>query len=708
MLHSLLQVPLLPLWLPLPLPVPAASNPLPFLPQLVTLLAAAAAIAYISFRIRVLPIVGFLVAGVLIGPNQLGLVPEGELVDSLAEIGVILLLFTIGIEFRLEQLARIKRQIFVGGGLQVLLTVAAVTLIGLPFGVDWRNGLFTGCLVALSSTAIVLKLLADRRATDGALGQQSIAILIFQDLAVVAMVLLVPMLGDTGDASALGLAWALVKAAAIVGAVLVFARRVVPPILEAVARTCSPEIFLLTLITLCFGTAWLTSLAGVSLALGAFLAGLLASESRFSHHALGEIMPLQILFSATFFVSVGMLLDLGFLVDNLPLVLLSVVAVILVKAAVTAASARLLRLPVATAVGSGLLLAQIGEFSFVLQRTGADAGLSPADLGDRGSGTFIATSVILILATPVLASFATTAQRRLGPGVVTPDGSPVAGDGTPLNGATPAPLALGDSDDHVIVNGWGSGGRALARALKRLEVPFVVVTLNPEGALEAEAEDMRVIRGATSRLPALQQAGVGSARVLVVADDDQETTVRAVTVARNVSADLRIVARADTPAQEDGLRAAGADAVVIGTDGDASPLLSEVLDSYGLTRPMVREQVARARQATAAASAAAGAAAGATATVVRQPMVWSDAGTCTHLDQIRAVTPSSQGCEECLKLGDKWVHLRLCLSCGHVGCCDISKNKHASKHFQSTGHPIVESFEPNEDWRWCFVDKTYV
>jgi monovalent cation:H+ antiporter-2, CPA2 family len=238
----------------------AAGETPAFFTELAILMISSSLIAFIGFRIGLIPILGFLLAGVLIGPNALGLVQNPELIDAAAEVGVILLLFTIGIEFSLETLRRISRLIFIGGGLQVGLTILLTMLILLIFGVDWRTGVYTGFLVSLSSTAIVMKLLADRNATSGEPGQTALGILIFQDLAVVVMVLLVPLLGsqtasaESGN-SLLQLLWALTKAGGIIVLVLVLARRVMPRILEAVARTCSPEIFLLAIVGICFGTA---------------------------------------------------------------------------------------------------------------------------------------------------------------------------------------------------------------------------------------------------------------------------------------------------------------------------------------------------------------------------------------------------------------------------------------------------------------------
>lgn len=309
------------------------------------------------------------------------------------------------------------------------MTLAVLSVMGICmlFGVGWRDGLFTGFLVSLSSTAIVLKLLGGARETTTTRGRLAVALLVFQDLAVVAMVLFVPLLGAAGEggesgASTVDLAVALLTAVGIIVAVLVVARRLLPPVLERVARTCSPEVFLLTVLAICFGTAYLTAVAGVSVSLGAFLAGVVVSESRLSSKALGEILPLQILFSAVFFVSVGMLLDLRFVLANLPVVLAGVAAVFLLKLLTTWLAVSVLRrtgpgLGAGPALGTALL----GEFSFVLETAGRSSGLSPAGLGEDGSQAFIAASVLLLLATPVLASLG----RRSRPGsthATTPDG----------------------------------------------------------------------------------------------------------------------------------------------------------------------------------------------------------------------------------------------------------------------------------------------
>lgn len=679
-------------------PALASAAPLPFLDEVVAIIAAAALIAYLSQRIGLVPIVGFLVAGVAIGPMGVGLVRDRELVDAAAEVGIILLLFTIGLEFSLERLARIQRLIFVGGGLQVGLTVGLVTGLLAVFGVGWRAGAFTGCLAALSSTAIVLKLLQDRREINSEEGQVAVGILLFQDLAVVAMVMLVPLLG--GQATGAGeVLWALAKAGGIVALVLVVARRVMPPVLEVVARTCSSEIFLLTVIAVCFGTAWLSSIAGVSVSLGAFLAGLVVSESRFRHYALSEILPLRILFSAVFFVSVGMLLDLGFLVRH-PFVVAGVLlALLAVKTLATTVSVRALGLSSGAAVSTGLLLAQVGEFSFVLERSGREMGLFPAGIADGGGQAFIAATVVLMAVTPFLAQAGARLRDLRRPARAAEPGE--------------APASAGGSEEameggHVIVAGYGDGARRLVRVLRDAEVPQVVLTLSPQGASEAELAGLRVIAGDYTRSHTLELAGIETARAVVVADDEPEMAERAVAAARMISSPgLQIFARTRSAGHVRALMEAGADRVVLEEVESAARLAVHVLGASGMTPEWIEEQVEALRaDGMGVPRADRPDEHGTGLPTVRLTEEQLRSPNCAHTEEAREVVAGSRGCEECLKTGDGWVHLRVCMTCGHVGCCESSKNKHASAHFHASGHPIMRSWEPGEDWAWCYADDT--
>ncbi|HEY8559813.1 MAG TPA: cation:proton antiporter [Pyrinomonadaceae bacterium] len=793
-----------------------------FLTEIVALIVAGALIAYISFRLRLVPIVGFLIAGILIGPNALGLIRDQEIVDATAEIGVILLLFTIGIEFSLEKLARIQKLIFGGGSLQVGLSTLAVMGLLALFGVDWRVALFTGFLVALSSTAIVLKVLGDAGETNSETGQASLGLLIFQDLAIVVMVMVVPMLGGEGG-GALGIVWALTKAFLIIAAVLLVARRIMPKVLEMVATTCSPELFLLTVIAICFGTAYLTSLAGVSLSLGAFLAGLLVSESRFSQHALGETLPLQILFSATFFVSVGMLLDLRFLVTNMPLVAAAIAVVLVVKILTTAASIKALGYKTATAAAAALTLAQIGEFSFVLERTGRTAGLTPLGWGAAGSQTFIAATVVLMIATPFLMKIGERLSKKIAKKSIAAD--------LPKDEEVAEQVGSHtfDLEDHVIIAGYGQAARFLARVLKSSNIPFIIMTLSPEGANEAESDDLPVVRGDYSKQFLLELVGVAKSKMLVVGDDGVSMAHRTTSVARQLNPTMRIVVRTRYIADAGHLTEAGADVVIAEELESIVQVFGEVLRDYqipaqqiddyeelarkngyaallkaepadaetvfackadedcfdtrtivvrestplagktiadlrvlendglllqslnragkylespaqdlaiepgdelvlsGSTESFIRhaelfrhkpEKIAKAAAAARNVQASTGEIAtnndykfvdtGKAVEFVSENQTPNAAAVCAHLDQARRVYPSADGCEDCLRIGDSWVHLRICLTCGHTGCCDTSKNKHATAHFHEFGHPLIKSLEKNEDWAWCYIDETYL
>ena len=551
---------------------------LPALNEIAALLVVSVVIAYLCYKVRLVPIVGFLLAGVAIGPNALAIVQDQELVDVLAEVGVILLLFTIGIEFSLDKLARIRRAIAIGGGLQVGLSIAAITGGLVAAGISWQEGVYTGCLVALSSTAIVLGLLADRAETGTPTGQLALAVLIFQDLAIVAMVLVVPMLGD-GGGTALDLALVLGKAVLLIAAVVVLARRAVPWLLERIARTRRPELFLLSVVAICFGTAAASSVMGVSLALGAFLAGLVVSESPYSGHALSEVLPLRTVFNAVFFVSVGMLLDLAFVFDNPLLVLAAAAVVVVVKFATAGLSVLALGYPVRIAVASGLTLAQIGEFSFVLERAGRAAGLSPMGLGDTGAQTFIAVSVLLMMATPFMIG--------VGPRV----GAAVAARLPGRQPEAPETVEGETLEDHTIVIGYGPAGRHLVRTLRSTGIPFVVVEINPASLDELRAEGLRAVYGDATQQHTLDAAGVAFAKLCVIAIDDEGASRRVVHLARHHNPTLQIVARTRFLADVETLHDLGADIVVPEELETTVRLFTHVLGAYFVPPDEVERQV---------------------------------------------------------------------------------------------------------------------
>jgi CPA2 family monovalent cation:H+ antiporter-2 len=677
----------------------AATSPPAYLPELTALVVGGAVVAYLGFRLRLVPIVAFLLTGVVIGPNALGLVDDLEVVNAAAEVGVLLLLFTIGLEFSLERLKELRRPLFVGGGLQVLLATGATTAILLLAGVDANVALFTGLLVSLSSTAIVLKVLADRGEVTSDHGRIAVSVLLFQDLAVVAMVLLVPALGESGG-SAVEILVALATAIGLIAVIVLLARRVLPLVLERVARTCSPELFLLTVVAICIGTAYGTSLAGVSVSLGAFLAGLVVSESRFNSQALGEVLPLQIIFSAAFFVSVGMLLDLGFLLDHLPAVLGCVAALLVVKALTAGAAIAALRARPAVAVAAGLTLAQVGEFSFVLAQAGAAEGLTPAGLGADGMQGFIAATVLLLAATPSLTALGTRLAARLTP----PDPGPqLPGRAEPLPGSG----AAEGMRDHVVIAGYGRWARGVTRVLQENEIPVVVATLSPDGASDAYGQGLRVLLGDPARVGTLTEAGLPSARAVVIPDDGAERAAQIVRVARSMRPDVTIIARVRYAADVPALQADGADLVVTEEVEASASLAAKVLKQYGfdVADAVLRAHDVRRFYAEDGPPVAARPPQHAVVDTQARVDVALDGAACPHAAQVVPVVPHTAGCEECLRSGDSWVHLRLCLTCGHVGCCDSSPNRHARRHHEEEGHHVVRSAEPGESWVYCLADE---
>jgi len=560
----------------------AAPANVPFLQELVVLFAVSVVLTYLCHRLRLVPIVGFLVAGVLIGPHSLGLVTDLDLIASTAEVGVILLLFTLGVEFSLEKLARIKRYIVLGGGLQVGITIALSSLVFLLFGVGWRSAVYTGCLIALSSTAVVLKMLTDRGVTDTPGGRIALGILIFQDLFIIPLVLFIPILAAGGGSSAeIGLA--VLESGGIIALVLIAARRLVPALLDRVAHVHSPELFLLTVVVICFGIAWLASLGGVSLALGAFLGGLAVSGSRFREHAVGEIIPLRTIFNAVFFVSIGMLLDLGFVVSQPLLILAAVIGVFLLKTLVTGASVLALRYPLAVALGVGLALAQIGEFSLVLHQVGRGEGLSPAGLGVAGEQAFLAVAVFLMILTPLLMQV----EPKLRALVVHRQKHIAAFDEHGAGGS--------ELSDHVIIGGYGLTGHYMKTVLETFGIPFVIVDLNPVSAAEVKALGVPVIYGDLSHTQVLRRAGVQRARLVLIAINDPDAVARIVQRVKMASATVPVIVRAPYIIDVDGLTEAGADVVVSEELEAATRVVDHALRACGIPPEEVDLQVERLR-----------------------------------------------------------------------------------------------------------------
>ena len=542
---------------------------IPLISDIVVISALALGVIFVCHRLAIPTIVGFLLTGILAGPHGLRLVSQVKEVEHLAEIGVVCLLFTIGLEFSLKSLSKIKSIALIGGAFQVFVTLIAGVGLASVLGMPLNQSIFFGFLISLSSTAIVLKIIQQRAETESPHGRISIGILIFQDIIVVPMMLLTPILAGKQEDLGLAVLLLLIKAIIVVLAMVIGAKWIAPRVLYHVARLGGREIFLLGVILLALGVAWLTSAMGLSLALGAFLAGLIVSESEYSHRALGNILPFRDLFTSLFFVSIGMLLDVNYVTENAAPLLMVTICIVLLKFTIAGASAILMGFPIRTAVLVGLALSQIGEFSFVLSESGIGVGLVRTDMYQL----FLGVSVMTMIATPFLISWGQNAAdmmvklplpqrlktgfRRLEQSAITPRLS-----------------------NHLIIVGFGLNGRHLSQAASLARIPYAIIELNPDTVRREKIKGQPIVYGDASDEAVLEHVGVQQARILVIVVSDPAATKRIIETARRLHPDLYIISRTRFVSEMGSLSELGADEV-IPEDYEASiEVLTRVLTKY--------------------------------------------------------------------------------------------------------------------------------
>ncbi len=557
---------------------------LAFLRDLVILFGASIVVVYGFNKLRVPAVVGFLVAGALLGPYGLDFVDDVARVEVLAEVGVVMLLFTIGVEFSLAHIASL-RAVVGGGAIQIASAIALSALAGMAFGLPVNRGVFWGFLTAMSSTAIVLKMVTERGETNSPHGRLTIGILIVQDLAVVPMMVLTPVLGGQGDGSATAVLWSLTKAVLLVTLILVAARFLVPRLLIEVVRSRSRELFTIAIILVCLGIAWLSSLAGLSLALGAFIAGLIISESEYSHQAMAEILPFRDSFNSLFFISIGMLLDLRVLLSH-PLLVAGLVLVLVTgKFATSALAAVVVGYSWRPAVLMGAALAQVGEFSFILSKVGRDVGL----LTGESFQIFLTVSVVTLLLTPFLIQVSPALARRAEAIQRLRRWLPER----PLDSYAMPSLRL---RDHTIIAGYGVNGRNLAKVLRETEIAFVVVEMDGETVRQEQKKGIAMHFGDVTHPQVLRRLGIHDARALVLAISDPIATRRAVKVARQLNPSIHIIARTRYLREIDDLRETGADQVVPEEFETSIEIFSRVLQHYRLPSRVIAEKAERIRK----------------------------------------------------------------------------------------------------------------
>jgi CPA2 family monovalent cation:H+ antiporter-2 len=529
-----------------------------FLKDLTILFGAAVLVSYVFRAARLSTITGFLVAGTVIGPSGLALIPSNEEVRLMEEIGVMLLLFSIGVEFSVEKLHRMRWMVLGGGGLQVATTGVVAGAAAYALSGSVQLAILLGMVTALSSTVIGLRLLHEQGQALSPQGNISLAILVFQDIAVLPMMLLLPFLRGGIAPRAVSFVSTIALSLLAIAIILTVSRAVVPRFIAKAVEARSRDIFILSVILTVVAIAWISSRFGISPGLGAFVAGLVISESEYSHQILSDVLPFRETFNSLFFVSIGMLLDPRFLIDNAGLIIGLALAVMLIKAAVTTGVVQILGFPFRVALASGLLLAQIGEFSIVLLRAAQADQVLAAGLEQLVLAVILLTMVL----SPLVATMSNRLPLRTGPS-------------SPSNTAP-------DVSDHTVIVGYGLNGRNVAAMLQASELNYVVLEMNPMTVRAARHQGVPIYYGDAISEVVQRTVGIQEARAIVFAISDPVATRSALAVARQLNPDAFILARTRYEAEIDPLYKAGADTVVTEEFETSLAIIRRLLDRVGM------------------------------------------------------------------------------------------------------------------------------
>jgi len=511
------------------------------------LLAASVIVVAVCRAARLPPILGYLLVGTAVGPHALGIVPDDASTRELAEFGIVFLMFSIGLEFSLPQLRTMRRAVFGLGAAQVAITTIAGMIVVQAMGYDWRAGIVLGGALAMSSTAIVSKMLAERAELGTPHGRDVMGILLFQDLAVVAFLILIPSLAGSGEAMGIALGLALVKAAIALALILFIGQRPMRAWFHVVARQRSPELFVLNVLLVTLGMAELTAAAGLSLALGAFLAGMLISETEYRYQVEEDIKPFRDVLLGLFFITIGMMLDLGEARFHIVSLVALLVVPVAAKLGLVVVLARLFGAPLATALRTGFYLAQAGEFALVMLSLALSHGL----LSPGFMQTVLASMIVSMLIAPLLIEHANTWVRKL----TANDWLARAAEMTNV-----AALSMA-RQGHVIVCGYGRSGQNLTRLLEREDISYVALDSDPQRVREA-ADGTSVIYGDASRRETLASAGIAKARAIVITFADTPTALKILHHSQQLRPELPVIVRTRDDSELDRLLAAGATEVV--------------------------------------------------------------------------------------------------------------------------------------------------
>jgi len=561
--------------------------------ELTLILLVAAVLGVVAFRMMHLPpMLGYLSVGILIGPHALGLASNSPATHMLAEFGVVFLMFSIGLEFSLPKLKSMRRSVFGLGMAQVVVTILVTMLCGgllakfLPqfFNISWSAAFALGGALSMSSTAIVLKLLTEKLELESEHGRRITSILLFQDLAVVPLLILVPALANPGANIVEDLAWAGLKAVFVLALLLSFGQVLLRRWFRIVVQRRSQELFMLNLLLITLGAAWITEIAGLSLALGAFVAGMLISETEYRLQVEEDIKPFRDVLLGLFFITIGMLLDMRLVIDNALLVLVLLLVPLVIKFVLIAALAKIFGASPGVALRTGLGLAQGGEFGFVLLNQAGGLGLVDPNLVQL----ILAAVVLSMLATPFIFANADRIVMKLS-----------ANDWMQQSLALTRIAARTISDEkHILIAGFGRSGQSLARLLEEEKIAYHALDLDPQRVLEAQNAGWQVSYGDASRRESLMAAGIHRAAALVITYADTQMALKTLHYANELAPALPAIVRSVGEDDLDKLRAGGADEVVPEAIEGSLMLASHALLLMGvpLRRVVQRVQAARSER----------------------------------------------------------------------------------------------------------------
>ncbi len=541
--------------------------------EIVIILALSAVMIFIFHRFKLPAILGLLITGMLAGPYGFGFISDLKEVDILEEIGIIFLLFIIGIEFSLKNLISIRKTVLIGGSIQVLVSALVFFLILLWIGLTVPQAVFTGFLFSFSSTAIVLKILQEKENITSPHGKIAVGILIFQDIAVVPMILFTPFIAGQTQDIGVAAGWLILKIILVIFVVLYGGRYLIPKVVELVARTKSKELFIMTIMLICFAVAWATHTLGLSLALGAFFAGLIISESDYKHQAAGNILPFREIFISFFFVSVGMLLDIAFLKIHLFSIVLLTLMVIIAKVTVASLAARILKYPLRTSLLVGLSLFQIGEFAFILSKTGIEYNL----LTPENYQYFLSIALLTMGITPFIMGFSepiTEVLLKTRPARYWKQHL--------VNTSQTANLNTESSQlsNHLVIIGFGINGKNVAKVAQMADIPYVAIELDPYVVSKERKNKFSITYGDATEEAVLKNINIKQVRIVVIAISDFEATKNIIFNIRQLNKACFIIVRTHYVHEIDSILELGANEVIPEEFETSIEIFTRVLHQY--------------------------------------------------------------------------------------------------------------------------------